>query len=61
MVKDVDDFNLWTLASVSITSQDPEVTDEGVKFRADNDWAVNWGIDSWPQGVELPEDLIYRL
>ena len=51
MVKDVDDFNLWTLESVSITSQYPEVTDEGVKFRADNDWAVNWGIDSWPQGV----------
>lgn len=51
MEKDADDFNLWTLESVTLTTQNPDVTDEGVKFRAENDWAVNWGDVTWPSGI----------
>lgn len=54
MVKDENDFNLWTLASATLTTQNPDVTDEGVKFRADNDWAVNWGDAVWPEGIGTP-------
>lgn len=53
MVKSAADFNIWTLESVTMTTQsaDPAITDEGVKFRAENDWAVNWGSDTWPSGL----------
>ena len=51
LVKDANDFNVWTLDAVSLTTKDPTANDEGVKFRADNDWAVNWGADAFPGGV----------
>lgn len=43
MVQDPDDPNLWTL----------EITlmDGLAKFRADNDWAVNWGAEDFPIGT----------
>ena len=48
--KSVDDFNIWTLNSVDLIDFDPDA-DGGVKFRAENDWAVNWGIEDFPTGV----------
>ncbi len=51
MDKNADDFNLWTLTSVTVTDYDPADDATGVKFRADNDWAVNWGDVAFPSGV----------
>lgn len=44
MTKDDDDENLWKLASVTLQNGE-------CKFRAENDWAVNWGSTAWPSGV----------
>lgn len=48
--KNPDDFNLWTLGSISLVDFDP-AADGGVKFRADNDWGVNWGAPEFPGGI----------
>ncbi len=48
--KDANDFNIWTLNSVDLIDFD-EATDGGVKFRAENDWAVNWGAEDFPTGI----------
>ncbi|TVR80412.1 MAG: SusF/SusE family outer membrane protein [Saprospirales bacterium] len=40
MVQDVEDPDLWTISV--------ELVDGELKFRADDDWAVNWG------GIDLP-------
>jgi hypothetical protein len=44
MEKDPADEHHWTLASATLV-------DGECKFRADNDWAVNWGAEDWPTGV----------
>ncbi len=44
MTRDPDDDNIWTLASV-------DLVDGECKFRAEADWAVNWGATDWPTGV----------
>ena len=43
MVQDPDSADLWTL---TIT-----LTDGVMKFRTNNDWAVNWGATSFPLGT----------
>lgn len=50
--KDAADFNLWSLAEVTLTDYDAADTDgSGIKFRADNDWGVNWGEVAFPAGT----------
>lgn len=48
--KDPNDFNIWTLNSVDLIDFDPDA-DGGIKFRAENDWAVNWGDVAFPAGI----------
>ncbi len=47
MVQDPDSLHIWTL---SIT-----LTDGEAKFRADDDWAVNWGDQAFPVGVGVQD------
>ncbi|MGB3465774.1 MAG: hypothetical protein WBA74_10905 [Cyclobacteriaceae bacterium] len=55
----------WTLEVELTQTTDPDA--EGVKFRKDNDWAVNWGGDGFPSGVgtqdganiQIPETATY--
>lgn len=44
MIKDLDNEFLFTLSST-------ELFDGEVKFRAEDDWAVNWGSEDFPIGV----------
>lgn len=46
--QDADDNQLWTLSGVTLTDA---AEGGGVKFRANTDWAVNWGLDTFPTGV----------
>ena len=39
-----DNEHLWTLDGV-------DLVDGEAKFRAEDDWAVNWGLDVWPAGI----------
>lgn len=48
--KDPNDFNLWTLPSVTLTNY-ADATDGGIKFRANASWTVNWGARTFPSGV----------
>jgi hypothetical protein len=48
--KDPNDFNLWTLPSVTLTNF-ADVSDGGVKFRANASWTINWGARSFPTGI----------
>ncbi len=52
---DADDPHLWTIASTTVSDTDPDVGDQGVKFRAEADWTVNWGSDTWPDGVGVQD------
>lgn len=45
--RDANDPDLWS-ATV-------ELTEGELKFRAENDWAVNWGADTFPVGTAVPE------
>ncbi len=51
--KDPADFNHWTHPSVTLTSF-ADVTDGGVKFRAEAAWTNNWGAADFPSGVGVP-------
>jgi hypothetical protein len=42
--KDAVDEQLWTLPSATMT-------DGECKFRAEDGWAVNWGLAQWPSGI----------
>jgi hypothetical protein len=44
MIKDTEDEHHWFMTSV-------DLFDGEIKFRAEDDWAVNWGLDSWPAGI----------
>ncbi len=44
MTQDPSDVHAWTLSGITLT-------DGEAKFRADNDWAVNWGSRDFPNGV----------
>ncbi|MEM9340192.1 MAG: alpha-amylase family glycosyl hydrolase [Bacteroidota bacterium] len=46
MIQDPNDSNSWTLMDVSLISGE-------AKFRADDDWAVNWGASDFPQGTAI--------
>lgn len=48
--KSADDFNIWTMSSVDLIDFDPDA-DGGIKFRAENDWTVNWGAEAFPSGL----------
>ena len=39
-----DNEHLWTLDAV-------DLLDGEAKFRAEDDWTVNWGLDVWPAGI----------
>ncbi len=47
MIQDPTDPSLWRLRVI--------LTDGEAKFRADNDWPVNWGAGDFPAGVGLPD------
>ena len=48
--KDPNDFNLWTLPSVTLTNY-ADVSDGGIKFRANAAWTINWGARAFPSGI----------
>lgn len=50
--KDANDFNFWTHPSVTLTNF-ADVTDGGVKFRANAAWDVNWGSADFPSGIGI--------
>jgi hypothetical protein len=39
----------WTLSSITLTTF--QLPDDGIKFRANNDWAINWGSTAFPIGT----------
>jgi len=41
----------WTLSAITLTSAS---SGGGVKFRANNDWAINWGATNFPSGTATP-------
>jgi hypothetical protein len=47
MIQDATDTSLWTL--------DIFLTDGEAKFRANDDWAMNWGDSTWPVGTGYQE------
>lgn len=48
--KDPADPNTWTTTNVTLTAY-AGADDEGVKFRADTSWTVNWGAVDFPNGI----------
>ena len=46
-----DDDQVWTGAGISLTEADSTVEGSGIKFRANHDWAVNWGAVDFPSGT----------
>lgn len=50
LTKDPADANHWTHESVTLTSHNG-ANDDGVKFRAEAAWAINWGAADFPAGV----------
>ena len=46
--QDADDEHLWTLPNITLS-------DGEVKFRAEDDWAVNWGAVDFPSGVGVQD------
>lgn len=44
MTKDAVNESFWTIPSIVLT-------DGEAKFRAEDAWAVNWGLDAWPAGT----------
>jgi hypothetical protein len=44
MTKDAVDESFWFINSI-------DLTDGEAKFRAEDAWAVNWGLAQWPSGV----------
>jgi hypothetical protein len=47
MVQDATNPDLWTL--------EYSLPDGGVKFRADDDWAMNWGSEDFPSGIGVQD------
>lgn len=50
LTKDAADGNHWTHEGVTLTSHGG-ANDDGVKFRAEAAWAINWGAKDFPAGV----------
>jgi hypothetical protein len=51
MVRDAEDLNVWTIESLELVDKAPLPGDQGVKFRAEQAWTVNWGGENWPIGA----------
>jgi hypothetical protein len=47
LTKSAEDENIWTLASIDLNGE--------VKFRADSMWTVNWGANTFPEGIGFQE------
>ncbi|RLD21990.1 MAG: hypothetical protein DRI69_02515 [Bacteroidetes bacterium] len=47
MAQDATDTAIWTLDLI--------LTDGEAKFRADNDWTLNWGDTTWPVGIGVQD------
>lgn len=42
----------WTYSGLIVTTANsPTGVEGGLKFRANNDWAINWGSAAWPMGT----------
>jgi len=48
MEKSAENENFWTIATVDLVNGE-------AKFRADQDWEVNWGDAAWPTGIGVQE------
>jgi len=48
LTQDAENEHLWTLAEVNLM-------DGEAKFRAEDAWEVNWGLDVWPAGVGVQD------
>lgn len=48
--KNPNDGSLWSAASATFSTAATD-TDGGIKFRANTDWAVNWGAADFPAGT----------
>jgi hypothetical protein len=48
MTKDANDESFWFLSSV-------DLVDGEAKFRAEDAWAVNWGLAQWPSGIGVQD------
>jgi hypothetical protein len=51
LTKDPNDPNHWTLESVTLTQYDGSDAANGIKFRANVSWAINWGAVDFPNGI----------
>jgi hypothetical protein len=47
MEQDANDVSIWRLRAI--------LTDGELKFRADNDWAINWGSGDFPTGTGVQD------
>ncbi len=50
LVKDPNDINRWTLENVVLTAHGG-ASDDGVKFRVNAAWDINWGAADFPVGT----------
>lgn len=42
---------VWTINGVVLTTADQTISDNGIKFRANSAWTVNWGSRDFPSGI----------
>ncbi len=52
LVVDPDDPQSWSAKEVALTAH-MGADDDGVKFRADTSWTVNWGAEDFPAGIGI--------
>jgi Secretion system C-terminal sorting domain len=50
MTKDATDPNKWTATNITLTDH-TGASDDGIKFRAEAAWAINWGAKEFPSGI----------
>jgi len=46
-----DNDQVWTIQGATLTTADPAIGDNGIKFRANSAWTVNWGAKEFPSGT----------
>lgn len=51
MTVSTENDQIWTLKGVALTTADPAIADNGIKFRANTAWTVNWGAKEFPSGT----------
>ena len=42
---------IWTIQGAQLSTADPAISDNGIKFRANSGWTVNWGAKEFPSGT----------